>query len=70
MQSLINDRHKLAEVKALADKAQIRMLTPIPRSTVFNADAKHASVEHDVAPAPAALKHYASLGEELINGSP
>jgi chromosome partitioning protein len=68
--SLVNDRRNLEEVRVLADKARIPMLTPIPRSTVFNTDAKHATGEHDVSPAAAALKHYASLGEELLNGSP
>jgi hypothetical protein len=69
MQSLVNDRRNLAEVQTLADKARIRMLAPIPRSTVFNTDAKHDRAEHDIAPTPAAVKHYASLGEDLINGS-
>lgn len=69
-QSLVNDRRNLAEVQALADKSRIRVLTPIPRSTVFNADAKHAIAEHDVSLAPAALKYYTTLGQELLNGSP
>jgi chromosome partitioning protein len=68
-QSLINDRRNLGEVRALTEKTGIRMLMPIPRSTVFNADAKTTNAEHGVSPAPAAIRHYASLGEELLNGA-
>jgi chromosome partitioning protein len=68
--SLVNDRRNLEEVRTIAKRSRIRMLSPIPRSTVFNAEAKHATGEHAVSPAPAALRHYASLGEELLNGSP
>lgn len=68
-QSLVNERRNLAEVQALADKARIRILSPIPRSTVFNTEAKRTHLEHDAAPSAAAIQHYASLGEELIDAS-
>jgi chromosome partitioning protein len=69
MQSQVSDRRNLAEVQSFAERARIPVLPPIPRSTVFNADAKNTTSEHDVTPAPAAIKHYAPLGEELLNGS-
>jgi chromosome partitioning protein len=69
MQSHVNDRRNLAEVKTLTEKTNVRMLQPIPRSTVFNTDSRSGNSDHGIAPTPAAVQHYAPLGEELLNAS-